>query len=122
MLRRAVFVFLLAAACGGSDKPAVESPEETVDEGDGDEEQRTGDRRSAVPDVDGEDDDGMEVRGLRGRLEQYDNIVGFPFHLFHKSQGMENRLYIPGLIGGEFGGPHKGNGGPVFSGYLQDLL
>lgn len=102
MRRLAVLALLLGAACGGSDRPAVQGPERGIESDEEDDERGTPDRRrSRVPNV-GDEEDGMEVRGLRGRLEQYDIQAGLKPHLgdiaqCHKSK-TRRRRYIGGQL------------------------
>ncbi len=101
-IRLALCAFLLAASCGGSEKPAVEAPEGAAEEGAGSE-ARAGEHRSTVPDIDDDDDDGgMEVRGLRGRLELADIKAGLAPHQedfvdCHRSR-TKRRRYIGGQL------------------------
>jgi TonB family protein len=101
MHRLAILALFVGAACGGSERPAVQDPDRGA-ESEGDD---AGDmpehRRSAVPDV-GDEDDGMEVRGLRGRLDQYDIQKGLKPHLgeiaqCHKSK-TRRRRYVGGRL------------------------
>lgn len=66
---RWTYLFLATAlACGGSEKTAADEPAaEPIDIGD----ERGGYRASAPPDVEN-DDDGLQVEGLRGRLDPHD--------------------------------------------------
>lgn len=66
-----VFGLALSASfgCGGDDKN-VKAPENASEEDDGGD--RSGDRRASAPDIGDEDDDDVQIAGLKGRLDPYD--------------------------------------------------
>ena len=69
---------LTAVGCGGGGKQ-VEKPDETAGEED-DGGDRAGDRRASVPDIGEDDDDGVQIAGLKGRLDPYDIKQGLAPH------------------------------------------
>lgn len=62
----------------GSDAKKAEKPENKSDEDDGGD--RSGDRRASVPDIGDEDDDDVQIAGLKGRLDPYDIKKGLEPH------------------------------------------
>lgn len=67
-----------ASACGGGGEKKPEKPEKASDDDDGGD--RSGDRRASVPDIGEEDDDDVQIAGLKGRLDPYDIKKGLEPH------------------------------------------
>lgn len=71
-------VLALGSGCGGDDKK-VNEPDKTSDADDGGD--RSGDHRASAPDIgDEEDDDDVQIAGLKGRLDPYDIKKGIEPH------------------------------------------
>ncbi|WP_428263855.1 AgmX/PglI C-terminal domain-containing protein [Haliangium sp.] len=66
---------MMLTACGSSPPPAAQEPERDPNEG-----IELDSRRASAPDVGDEDDDGLAVEGLRGRLDPYDIQQGVEPH------------------------------------------
>ncbi len=74
-MHRMAVVAAMAAACGGADKPAARQADDGIEPG-----ELPMSRRAAVPDMDEDSDDGVEVAGLRGRISAYDIQEGVRPH------------------------------------------
>lgn len=107
-MRLLATAMLLAASCGGSDKPAAGTPD-TEPEGD-DGKIELGDRsrthQTRVPTMGDDDDDddepGVEVKGLKGRLDPYDIQAGVEPHFGSLTacyaDNLKRRRYLGGDI------------------------
>ena len=104
------FVTVFALACGGSEKP-VENNDRKAGGGDtGDGQIELGDRSrtthiTRMPTMDDDDDDddepGVEVKGLKGRLESYDIQAGVEPHFADLTQCYASKIKRRRYLGGD---------------------
>lgn len=106
-VRAALSLAILACACGGSDKKA-EEPSGGPAGGGGDDQIAIGDRDPntreplALPgDDDGDDDENLEIEGLRGRLDTYDIERGVQPHTQALSACYHGKVGRQRYIGGD---------------------
>ena len=98
-MRALALALALAAlvACGGSEKSADEPDRDKITLGD-----RSGDRRSGMPDDPDEDEpDDIEVEGTRGKLDSYDIEQGMEPHKTGLAKCYHSRVKRTKYVGGK---------------------
>lgn len=86
-------------ACGGS-TPEPEEPKNHTTEP-SDDSDRSGFRRATSPGMDDDDDDGLQIEGLRGRLDTYDIQEGMRPHTRELERCYSSKLNRRRYLGGD---------------------
>lgn len=93
MVRLGLAALVAAAACGGSEKEAEEPAEASTDDRIELGEERAASRRDTSPGADeSEGDEGMQVEGLRGKLDPHDIKAGIQPHQRELSACYQDRV------------------------------
>jgi len=95
-----ILAFLGILACGSNPEPEgpKKNPDDEVDVNDDD---RPDFRRATSPDMEDDDDDGLQIEGLRGRLDTYDIQEGMRPHTRKLQSCYTSKLKKRRYLGGD---------------------